>query len=171
MSCFLIIFQEVGVMDIPMWLIIPFAGLLLSIALFPLIKPEWWEKRKPWVVIFWSMLFIIPFAFLYGVQDAAETVLECIANDYLTFIVLLFGLFCVSGNITLEGELEGVSYKKASRILQILDKKRERFYNFYTGKVWGNASNYDLCINSASYGIKESVDLILRVINRDSKEN
>ena len=102
---------------------------------------------------------------------AAETVLECIANDYLTFIVLLFGLFCVSGNITLEGELEGVSYKKASRILQILDKKRERFYNFYTGKVWGNASNYDLCINSASYGIKEAVDLILRVINRDSKGN
>ena len=107
MSCFLIIFQEVGVMDIPIWLIIPFAGLLLSIAVFPLVKPEWWEKRKPWVVIFWSMLFIIPFAFLYGVQDAAETVLECIVNDYLTFIVLLFGLFCVSGNITLEGDLAG----------------------------------------------------------------
>ena len=68
-------------------------------------------------------------------------------------------------------ELEGVSYKKASRILQILDKKRERFYNFYTGKVSGNASNYDLCINSASYGIKEAVDLILRVINMDSKGN
>ena len=82
MSCFLIIFQEVGVMDIPIWLIIPFAGLLLSIAVFPLVKPEWWEKRKPWVVIFWSMLFIIPFAFLYGVQDAAETVL------------ILHSLFC-----------------------------------------------------------------------------
>ena len=38
---------------------------------------------------------------------AAETTLECIINDYLTFIVLLFGLFCVSGNITLSGDLAG----------------------------------------------------------------
>ena len=33
--------------------------------------------------------------------------LECIVDDYLTFIILLFGLFCVSGNITLEGDLAG----------------------------------------------------------------
>ena len=33
--------------------------------------------------------------------------LECIINDYLTFIVLLFGLFCVAGNITMEGDLAG----------------------------------------------------------------
>ncbi len=33
--------------------------------------------------------------------------LECIIDDYLTFIVLLFGLFCVAGNITLEGDLAG----------------------------------------------------------------
>jgi Na+/H+ antiporter NhaD/arsenite permease-like protein len=39
--------------------------------------------------------------------SAVEIVLECIVNDYLTFIVLLFGLFCVAGNITLEGDLAG----------------------------------------------------------------
>ena len=39
--------------------------------------------------------------------EATETVLECIVNDYLTFIVLLFGLFCVSGNITMEGDFAG----------------------------------------------------------------
>lgn len=38
---------------------------------------------------------------------ASETVLECMINDYLTFIVLLFGLFCVSGNITMSGDLAG----------------------------------------------------------------
>ena len=54
-----------------------------------------------------TLLFIIPFAVLYGAGTAAETVLECIINDYLTFIVLLFGLFCVSGNIKLEGNLAG----------------------------------------------------------------
>ena len=39
-------------------------------------------------------------AVTYSAGDAVETVLECILNDYLTFIVLLFGLFCVAGNIT-----------------------------------------------------------------------
>lgn len=94
-------------MNIPMWLVVPFAGLLLCIAVFPLVKSEWWEKNQPWAVAFWSILFIIPYAVLYGVPSATETVLECIINDYLTFIVLLFGLFCVAGNITLEGDLAG----------------------------------------------------------------
>lgn len=49
----------------------------------------------------------MPFAFFFGAGESAETVLECLINDYLTFIVLLFGLFCVSGNIIMEGELAG----------------------------------------------------------------
>ncbi len=32
---------------IPIWLCIPFAGLLLSIAVMPLFKPDWWEKHQP----------------------------------------------------------------------------------------------------------------------------
>lgn len=88
-------------------LCIPFAGLLLCIAVMPLIKPVWWEKNQAFAVIAWSLLFMIPYAILNGAGGAAETVLECIVNDYLTFIVLLFGLFCVSGNITLEGNLVG----------------------------------------------------------------
>lgn len=92
---------------IPIWLCIPFAGLLLCIAVLPLIKSEWWEKHQPLAVVVWSLLFIIPYAVMYGAGDAAETVLECVLNDYLTFIVLLFGLFCVAGNLTLEGDLAG----------------------------------------------------------------
>ena len=91
----------------PAWLCIPFAGLLLCIAIFPLVKEEWWEKHRPLVVALWSLLFVVPFAVLYGAGSALETVLECIINDYLTFIVLLFGLFCVAGNITMEGDLAG----------------------------------------------------------------
>ena len=86
---------------------IPFAGLLLCIAVMPLVKPEWWEKNQAFAVIAWSLLFIIPYAVVNGAGVTAETVLECIVNDYLTFIVLLFGLFCVSGNITLEGNMVG----------------------------------------------------------------
>ncbi len=98
---------ESATTNVPLWLCIPFAGLLLCIAVLPLVKPEWWEKNQPIAVAAWSLLFIIPFAIKYGAGMATETVLECILNDYLTFIVLLFGLFCVAGNITLEGDLAG----------------------------------------------------------------
>lgn len=94
-------------MNIPMWLCIPFAGLLLCIAVMPLVKPEFWEKYQPPIVLFWSVLFIIPFTVMYGAGHSAETILECVLNDYMTFIILLFGLFCVSGNITLEGDFAG----------------------------------------------------------------
>lgn len=90
-----------------LWYCIPFAALLLSIALFPLIKPVWWEEHQAIMVALFSLLFVIPFAVSYGVSHTAEVVLECVVNDYLTFIVLLFGLFCVAGNITLEGDLAG----------------------------------------------------------------
>ena len=92
---------------IPLWLCVPFAGLLFCIAVLPLIRPEWWESHQPLAVAFWSLLFILPFGFYFGAGRAAETVLECLVNDYLTFIVLLFGLFCVAGNITMEGDLAG----------------------------------------------------------------
>lgn len=92
---------------VPIWLCIPFAGLLLCIAILPLVKAEWWENHQPHAVALWSLLFILPFAACFGAGTAAETVLECIVNDYLTFIILLFGLFCVSGNITMSGDLAG----------------------------------------------------------------
>jgi Na+/H+ antiporter NhaD/arsenite permease-like protein len=93
--------------NVPLWLCIPFAGLLLCVAVFPLVKEEWWEKNRPWVVLAWSLLFVIPFAVKYGAGEAAEKVVECIIDDYLTFIILLLGLFCVSGNINLEGDFVG----------------------------------------------------------------
>lgn len=92
---------------VPIWLCIPFAGLLLCIAVMPLIKGEWWEAHQPLVVALWILVMVIPFAVVYGAGDTVETVLECTVNDYLTFIILLFGLFCVSGNITMEGDFAG----------------------------------------------------------------
>ena len=48
--------------QVPVWLCIPFAGLLLCIAVMPLIKAEWWEAHQPHVVLMWILLMIIPFA-------------------------------------------------------------------------------------------------------------
>ena len=92
---------------VPLWMCIPFAGLLLCIAVFPVVRPQWWEKYQLQAVILWSILFLAPFGALNGAETALETALECLASDYLPFIILLFGLFCVAGNITLEGDLAG----------------------------------------------------------------
>ena len=86
---------------------IPFLGMLLSIAVFPLVMPGWWEKNKPYVVAAWSLLFLIPFAVKFGLPTMGEHLLEVVIGDYITFIILLFGLFCVAGNISIEGDLAG----------------------------------------------------------------
>ena len=86
---------------------IPFVGMLLSIAICPLVIPHQWEKWRWLFVLVWSLLFLIPFAMAYNVPTMVDQLLESMIGDYLTFIVLLFGLFCVAGNICLEGDLAG----------------------------------------------------------------
>ena len=62
-----------------------------------------------------------------------------------------------------------LDYKGAVKLLKKLDRQHGHYYNFYTGREWGNSVNYDLCINSASYGIEGAVKLIERLIQRTGK--
>ena len=94
---------------LPLWSIIPFVGMLLSIAIFPLVKAEWWEKHQLHTALFWSALFIIPFAIFYGLGEATYQFLEIIVLDYIPFIVLLFGLFVVAGGIHIKGTIAGTT--------------------------------------------------------------
>jgi len=61
---------------------------------------------------------------------------------------------------------EGLDSKRAARLLKRLDREHSHYYRFYTSRSWGHANNYDLCINSASYGIDGTVDFILRMIGK-----
>lgn len=91
----------------PIWLSIPFVCLLLCIALFPIINPKFWEKHQSFIVLMWSVIAIIMFTLVFGVNKSAKEFLDTIVNDYLSFIIMLFGLYCVSGNISFEGDLAG----------------------------------------------------------------
>ena len=64
-----------------------------------------------------------------------------------------------------------LSRKAAIKLLKKLDRQHRRYNEFYTGYEWGNAVNYDLCINSAAYGIQGSVELIERIITQHTKKN
>lgn len=93
--------------QLPVWSILPFVGMLLSIAIIPLFKSHWWEHNMLKVAIFWSLTFLVPFAVFFSPGAALFQILEIVLLDYLPFIVLLFGLFAVSGGIILRGSLAG----------------------------------------------------------------
>ena len=86
---------------------IPFAGLLLSIALLPLIAPHFWERHFGKVAAFWSFALIIPLAATSGFWTATTEILHVFLLDYLPFIILLFALFVVAGGIRVGGNLVG----------------------------------------------------------------
>ena len=82
----------------PLWLCIPFAGLLLCIAVLPSGKWQTESGRRTSRMrrSFCPLLFLIPFAVKYGVPKRPEPGTECIASDYLTFSSLLCGVvLCV----------------------------------------------------------------------------
>ena len=64
-------------------------------------------------------------------------------------------------------EVNNLDYKRARRLLEKQDRRHEKYYHYYTGLKWGDAMNYDICFNSASYGIEESVDIIERMLNQN----
>jgi len=57
--------------------------------------------------------------------------------------------------------LYGESEKKPEVRLNEKDKRRMVNYEHYTGRTWGQAQNYDLCLNSGVLGIEKCVDLII----------
>ncbi len=82
---------------------LPFAGLLLTIALAPLLTPRFWHHHYGKVAAFWGIAFVLPFAARYGVQTALHTVLDACLLEYLPFIVLLGALYIVAAGIRLTG--------------------------------------------------------------------
>lgn len=62
-------------------------------------------------------------------------------------------------------DVRKMNMKQAVRFLKKMDSQHRRYYNFYGGAQWGKPDNYDLCINSASYGINETENLILKLLN------
>lgn len=96
---------DIGV-ELPLYSVGPFLGILLSIALLPLLLPRFWHRYFPLISAFWALCFAIPFLCLYG-GVALHEILHIYFLDYIPFIILLWGLFTISGGILIEGRLKG----------------------------------------------------------------
>ena len=90
---------------LPVWTILPFAGILLSIALFPLLAPHFWHDHFGKVAAFWALLFAVPFLVFFK-EVAFDQIIHIILIDYVPFIILLWGLFTISGGIVVSGSLK-----------------------------------------------------------------
>lgn len=86
---------------------LPFAGILLSIAAGPLFFPHLWERHYGKIAAFWALLAIMPLAVFHGAGAATHAVLHTMLLEYLSFVVLLFALFTISGGILVAGNING----------------------------------------------------------------
>ena len=85
----------------------PFVGILLSIALFPLLAPAFWHHHFGKVSAFWALAFLLPFLAVFGWELTLFEILHVALLEYIPFIILLLSLFTVAGGIRLTGRLVG----------------------------------------------------------------
>lgn len=86
---------------------IPFVGLLLSIAVWPLIKPHFWEEHYGKITAFWSLLLIGSLFIEFGLHITLQELFSTLFATYLPFVLLLVALYTVTGGIHLKGDLMG----------------------------------------------------------------
>ncbi|MED5433843.1 MAG: sodium:proton antiporter [Candidatus Neomarinimicrobiota bacterium] len=93
--------------DLSILWVIPFAGILLSIAILPLIASDFWHHNFGKISAFWAILFVLPFMLSQGLSITIYEVLHVGLLEYIPFIILLLALFTISGGVQLTGSLVG----------------------------------------------------------------
>jgi Na+/H+ antiporter NhaD/arsenite permease-like protein len=93
---------------------IPFAGLLLSIAVLPLIAPKFWHDHFGKVAAAWVLALLIPFALIFGPSTAVHEVAHAVFAEYLPFIIILFALFTISGGICVRGQFRATPLRNTA---------------------------------------------------------
>ncbi|UJW83182.1 sodium:proton antiporter [Hydrogenophaga sp. SL48] len=86
---------------------VPFAGILLSIALVPLVAPIFWHHHFGKVSAAWALAFLLPFAAVFGASAAGAGIAHAMLAEYIPFIILLTALYTVAGGIFIRGNLHG----------------------------------------------------------------
>lgn len=86
---------------------LPFLGLLLSIALIPMLAPGFYHRRMSLIAAFWAVALLAPMAAASGIGPAAALVWGTFLTEYLPFVTLLLALFVAAGGIVIRGGSAG----------------------------------------------------------------
>ena len=76
--------------ELSIFWVIPFVGILLSIAIFPLIAPHFWHHNFGKISAFWAVLFVAPFLISAGFSITSYEILHVGFLEYIPFIILFF---------------------------------------------------------------------------------
>lgn len=86
---------------------VPFAGILLSIALFPLLAPHIWHHHFGKIAAFWAACCAFPLWGIFGTHVAVDSIAHILLADYLPFLIFVGSLFIVAGGIHVRGSFVG----------------------------------------------------------------
>ena len=62
---------------------------------------------------------------------------------------------------------QNLTEKDAIRLVQKMDKQRQAYYDYYTEGNWGKPNSHDICINTATYGIDRSAEILYYMLKDD----
>lgn len=93
--------------SLPLHWTLPFVGMLLSIALCPLLIPNFWHHHFGKITALWAVLILAPLFITFGWNTTSYEISHILLTDYVPFIILLFTLFTVSGGIRFHGDFHG----------------------------------------------------------------
>lgn len=98
------------------------------------------------------------------VGRCADYVLRDFAN-----VINVFVTAPLEARIKRVSERRNCSNEEAKKFIVSKESERAAYYNFYTGKQWGNASSYDICINTDGIGMEETTEILAQYIHRRLK--
>ena len=96
---------------------VPFAGILLSIAICPLVVPSFWHHHFGKVAVFWGLCCTIPLFFYAPFGVAVGAVAHAMIGDYIPFLLFVGALFVVAGGIHIRGSFVGTPIVNAAFLL------------------------------------------------------
>lgn len=85
--------------------VLPFAGILMSIAVLPLIASKFWHHHYGKVALFWTAAFLVPFWLVHGFGMMLYQVLHAMLLEYIPFIALVGSLYVVAGGVRVTGKI------------------------------------------------------------------
>ena len=90
---------------------------------------------------------------------------DYVLRDYPN-VVNVFITASLDTRIRVVAETKGISADEAKKIIEQKEKNRAEYYNYYTGKQWGYAASYDLCIDASLLGFEETERIIADFVRK-----
>lgn len=91
--------------ELSLWWGIPFAATLLSIAIVPVVAPIFWHHHYGKITALWALVFVVPFALMFGFEALWVNFIHALVAEYIPFILLLLALFVVAGGIYIQTDI------------------------------------------------------------------